>query len=235
MYTPLQATKLYEQIVEQIREQIINSQLKDGDRLPNERMLAEQFGVSRTVVREAIKTLAKEGLVEVQHGRGTFVIDGTSQALKHSLGLMISIGHFGNVTDHDMVEIREILEPGIAALAALQATVEEIGILHELVTIMDTHMNDASAYISADSNFHMTLAKATHNALIPIILDPIVDLLHKQRERIFHVDHGPQSGQFHHKRILEAIIRKDSENAREAMRAHLQQVREHSMSSGSED
>jgi len=80
MYTPLQATKLYEQIVAQIREQIINSQLKDGDRLPNEQMLAEQFGVSRTVVREAIKTLAKEGLVEVWHGRGTFIIDGTSQA-----------------------------------------------------------------------------------------------------------------------------------------------------------
>lgn len=235
MYTPLQATKLYEQIVAQIREQIINSQLKDGDRLPNERTLASQFGVSRTVVREAIKTLAKEGLVEVRHGRGTFVIDGTSQALKRSLGLMISIGHFGSVTDSDMVEIREILEPGIAALAAMRATEEDVAILRESVNIMDTSMNDVSAYISADSNFHMTLAKATQNALIPIILDPIVDLLHKQRERIFHVDHGPQSGQFHHKRILDAIIRKDPESAREAMRAHLQQVREHTMSSTSED
>ena len=235
MYTPLQTTKLYEHIVAQIRQQIVSSQLKDGDQLPNERTLAEQFGVSRTVVREAIKTLVKEGLVDVRHGRGTFVIDGTSQALKQSLGLMISIGQFGSVTDRDMVEIREILEPAIAALAAIQATAEEITILRELVAIMDASMNDVSAYITADSNFHVMLAKATHNALIPIILDPIVDLLHKQRERIFHIDNGPQSGQYHHKRILDAIIRKNPEKAREAMSAHLRQVREHTMSSNLED
>jgi GntR family transcriptional repressor for pyruvate dehydrogenase complex len=235
MYTPLQSTKLYEQVVDQIRRQIISSSLKDGDQLPNERTLAEQFRVSRTVVREAIKTLAKEGLVEVRHGRGTFVIDGTSQALRRSLDLMISIGQVGGITDNDMVEIRQILEPGIAALAATRATEQDIADLREAVAIMDANMDNVSVYISADSNFHLTLAKATYNALISIILDPIVDLLHRQRERIFHVVDGPARGQYHHKRILDAIVGRDPERAREAMRAHMKQVREFTMSPNSGD
>ncbi|HET7089537.1 MAG TPA: GntR family transcriptional regulator, partial [Anaerolineae bacterium] len=86
-YTPIQAQRLYERIAQQVEQRLLTGDLKIGDRLPPERELAEQFGVSRTAVREAVKALRQRGLVEVQPGRGTFLTDGTSQAVRHSLDL----------------------------------------------------------------------------------------------------------------------------------------------------
>ena len=91
MYTPIQSSKVYERIAEQIEQLILNGELRSGDRLPTERELAEQFQASRTAVREAMKTLAQKGLVNMRPGRGTIVIDGTSKAMRHSLGLMIRV------------------------------------------------------------------------------------------------------------------------------------------------
>jgi DNA-binding FadR family transcriptional regulator len=103
---------------------------------------------------------------------------------------------------------------------------DEIAIMREAVRVMDESLSDADAYIAADNQFHQALAKATQNSLILILIDSIVNPLSEQRKHIFAVDGGPQRGQFHHRRILESIIRRNPENARAAMRAHLQQVRE---------
>jgi len=200
--------------------------LKVGDQLPPERELAEHFGVSRTAVREAVKALRQKGLVEVQPGRGTFITNGTSQAMRHSLGLMIKIGQADGASN--LVEVREIFEPEIAALAATRADEEDIAALREAVTAMDAALEDADAFVEADLDFHLALAEATQNALVPTLIDSIVDLLREQRKRIALVEGGLQRGQFHHKRVLDAIIRHDPEAAREAMRAHLQQVRQDS-------
>ena len=120
MYKIVRTSRLYEQIVQQVQESIHKGALKPGDQLPPERELAQQFGVSRTVIREAIKTLAANGLVEVRAGEGTFIIDGTSSALRQSLTLMMSMG--GIKTLQEVVELREMLEPEIAFKAALYAT-----------------------------------------------------------------------------------------------------------------
>src|SRR5215831_1861530 len=122
MYTPIQSLKVFEQITIQIEQKILSGTLRSGDRLPTERELAEQFHASRTAVREAMKILAQKGLVDMRPGRGTVVIDETSQAMRHSLGLMIRVGQAGS--ESNLVEVREILEPEIAALAALRATDE---------------------------------------------------------------------------------------------------------------
>lgn len=224
MYTPIQSNKVYEQIAEQIEKLILSGELRSGDRLPTERELAEQFQASRTAVREAMKTLAQKGLVDMRPGRGTIVIDGTSKAMRHSLGLMMRVGQAGSSTS--LVEVREILEPGIAALAAIRATEEDITAMREAVTVMDTSLDDADTYITADNNFHQALAKGTQNILILALVDSIVNLLSEQRKQIFSVKGGPERGQIHHKRILEAVLRHDPEAAREAMHAHLRQVRE---------
>ena len=92
MYKAVQSSRLYEQIVKQIEESILKGALKAGDQLPAERELAQQFGVSRTAVREAVKTLREKGLVESYSGRGTFITNGTSQAIKQSLDFMMRIG-----------------------------------------------------------------------------------------------------------------------------------------------
>ena len=230
MYTAIQPNRLYEQIVEQIKRRILSGELRDGDQLPTERELAEQFGVSRTAVREAMKALAQSGLVEVRPGRGTFVIYGASKAVRHSLDLMMRIGSH---KWEDLVQIREILEPEIAALAALHATEEEIAAMQQAIATMDASLDDADAFIAADHAFHMAIAKGTHNQLIPLLIEPIVDLLHEQRKGIFYVEGGPQRGQYHHRRILEAILQRDPDTAREAMQAHLRQVRQDSQTAAS--
>jgi GntR family transcriptional regulator, transcriptional repressor for pyruvate dehydrogenase complex len=226
LYTPIQSTKVFEQIANQIEKRILNGELRSGDRLPTERELAEQFRASRTAVREAMKILAQQGLVEMRPGRGTIVIDGAPEAMQNSIGLVIKLklGEVGG--SDDLVEVREILETEIAALAAARATKEEISAMREAVRVMDENLGDADAYIAADNQFHQALAKATQNALILIFVDSIVSPLSEQRKQIFAVEGGPERGQFHHRRILESIIRRDPENARSAMRAHLQQVRE---------
>ena len=224
MYSPIQSSKVFEKIAEQIEKRILSGELRNGDRLPTERELSEQFQASRTAVREAMKTLAQRGLVDMRPGRGTIVIDGTSQAMRNSLGLMMMVGQSGDSTN--LVEVREIIEPGIAALAAIRATEEEIMAMREAVRVMDANLNEADAFIAADNDFHRALAKGTQNVLILTLVDSIVDLLSEQRKQIFSLGGAPERGQIHHKRILDSVIRHDAEAAREAMRAHLQQVRE---------
>jgi GntR family transcriptional repressor for pyruvate dehydrogenase complex len=223
MYSPIRSNKVFEQIAEQIEQLILSGKLRSGDRLPTERELAEQFQASRTAVREAMKTLAQRGLVDMRPGRGTLVIDGTSQAMRHSLDLMMRVGQLSSSAE--LVEVREILEPEIAAMAAARATEEHLAALAEAVRVMDDNLHDADRYIAADNDFHRTLARATQNTFILAFLDSLVDLLSEQRKHIFSVTGGPVRGQEHHKLLLETILRHDPETARTAMRSHLQQVR----------
>ena len=226
MYKAVQSSRLYEQIVKQIEESILKGALKAGDQLPAERELAQQFGVSRTAVREAVKTLREKGLVESYSGRGTFITNGTSQAIKQSLDFMMRIGQQDGLAQ--LAEVRQILEPEIAALAASRVQEQHLAMMREAVAVMDEALRDPDAYIEADLDFHLSLAEAAENPIILSLIDSIVGLLREQRLRIFYVDGGPERGQFHHKRILEAVERHDADGARDAMRAHLQQVREDS-------
>lgn len=223
---PVQVIRLYEQIVEQIEQQILTGQLQPGQQLPSERELAEQFGASRTSVREAIRTLREKGLVEVHPGRGTFVVNNHSQGIRQSLGWVLRANPAKGFAD--LIEVREILEPEIAALAAERAAETHVEALREAIARMDAAMDDAEAFIEADSDFHITLAEAAGNELLSLMLDTIVDLLHELRMRIFHVPGGPERGQYYHKRLLAAIEARDPEQARELMRAHMKQVREDS-------
>jgi GntR family transcriptional regulator, transcriptional repressor for pyruvate dehydrogenase complex len=222
LYKTVRTSRLYEQIVQQIEDSILKGALKPGDQLPAERELAQQFGVSRTAIREAVKALREKGLVEAYSGRGTFVRDGTSQAIRQSLDLMIKIGQQDG-SPH-LAELRAILEPEIAALAAIRISEQHLASMRETVAVMDRARNDPDAYIEADLDFHLCLAEAAANPLILSLIDSIVGMLREQRMRIFQVDGGPERGQFHHKRILEAVEKRSPEIARAAMRAHLQQV-----------
>lgn len=231
VYKAVRTSRLYEQIVEQIEQSILKGVLKPGDQLPAERELAQQFGVSRTAVREAVKTLREKGLVEAYSGRGTFVTDGTSQAMRQSLDLLIKIGQQEGSTH--LAELRQILEPEIASLAATRIEEQLLATMRESVAVMDRSLRDPDAYIEADLDFHLALAEAAGNPLVLSLIDSIVGLLREQRMSIFHVEGGPERGQFHHKRVLQAIEKRDSEAAREAMRDHLTQVSQDSCASSS--
>jgi GntR family transcriptional repressor for pyruvate dehydrogenase complex len=224
MYKTVQSSRLYEQIVQQIEDSISQGALKPGDQLPAERDLARQFGVSRTAVREAVKALREKGLVAAHPGRGTFVTNGTTQVIRQSLDLMMKIGQVDGMPH--LAEIRQILEPEIAALAAARIEEQHLAMMREAYSVMEKSLKDPDAYIEADLDFHLALAEAAGNPLILSLIDSIVGLLREQRIKIFHVDGGPERGQSHHKRILEAVEARDAEKARAAMRAHLKQVRE---------
>jgi len=224
VYRLVRSSRLYEQIVQQIEESIVKGDLKPGDQLPAERELAQRFGVSRTAVREAVKALREKGLVEAYSGRGTFITDGTSQAVRQSLDLFVKIGQADG--SHHLAEVRAILEPEIAALAASRIQDSELATMREAVSVMDRSGQDPEAYIEADLDFHLALAEGAANPLILSLLDSIVGLLREQRLRIFRVPGGPDRGQLHHKGILDAVERHDPEKARKAMRAHLEQVRD---------
>jgi GntR family transcriptional repressor for pyruvate dehydrogenase complex len=222
MYTPVGRSKLYEQIVEQIQGRIVRGELRTGDRLLPERELAASFGASRTAVREALKTLAQMGLVDMRPGRGNIITDNTSDAMRSSLGLMMRVGVLSN--PDALVELRAIIEPEIAALAAERASDEQLAALRDAVETMERSLHQADTYIAADTRFHRTLALATRNPLIVSLIDSIVGLLAEQRSLIFTVPGGPERGQVYHKTLLEAVERRDVEQARTAMRAHLTQV-----------
>jgi GntR family transcriptional repressor for pyruvate dehydrogenase complex len=231
MYLPIQSERLYEQIVTQIERRILAGELKIGDQLPAERELAEQFAVSRTAVREAVKALHQKGLIEIRPGRGTFVTNATQGAVRLSLGLLMQLGEGDRLAD--LTEVREILEPEIAARAAMRITDEYIAAMQEAVSIMEaaTLAENSEEFVEADLDFHLALAEATQNIVIPVLMDSIIDLLREQRKRTGLAKGGLRRGQSHHKEILAAIICRDPEAARLAMQRHMQQVREDSKAS----
>jgi len=158
VYKAVRTSRLYEQIVQQIEESILKGALKPGDQLPAERELAQNFGVSRTAVRSAVKALREKGLVEAYSGRGTFITNGTSQAIRQSLDLMSRIGQQEGLAH--LAELRQILEPEIAALAATRIEDQLLATMREAVATMDRSLHDPDAYIEADLDFHLALAEA---------------------------------------------------------------------------
>lgn len=225
MYKAVRTSRLYEQIVQQIEKSIADGVLKPGDQLPPEREMAQQFGVSRTAVREAVKALREKGLVEAYTGRGTFVLNSTSQLMRQSFDFLMKMGEAEDGF-RNLAELRSMLEPEIAMLAAERADESDLAAMREAVNVMES-ATDADEFVEADLDFHLALAEAAANPLILSLIDSIVGLLREQRIRIFNVDHA-RRGQEHHKRILAAVEKHDSDKARKAMRAHLEQIREDS-------
>src|SRR5215472_9788271 len=214
LYTPIKSSRLSEQTAEQIERSIRKRKLKPGDQLPAERELAQSFRVSRTAVREAIKALREKRLVEIYSGRGTFVTHPARKA-KQPLYLKIRIGREEGFMH--LAELRQILEPEIAALAASRIDEQLLATMREAVAAMDSSLHDPGAYVEADLDFHLAMAEAAGNPLVLSLLDSIVGILREQRTQIFNVDGGPERGQYHHKRILQAMERGDADAARAAM------------------
>src|SRR5450759_4808341 len=139
-YQAIAQSRLYQQIVEQVERSILGGQLKPGDQLPPERDLSGQFGVSRTAIREAMKVLREKGLIESQHGRGTFVTDGTSQVIRHSVDRMMTMKMNQAEAAAHLIEVRELLEPEIAVLAAARAEEKDVAAMREAYAVSYTHL-----------------------------------------------------------------------------------------------
>lgn len=231
LYKPVQSNRLYEHIVVEIEQRILSGALEDGDRFPSEVDLADQFGVSRTVVREAMKVLRQKGLVKVQPGRGTFVTNTTQQAVRRSLDLMLRIENVGGL--RNVAEARAMFEPPIAAMAAQRCSDDDIATLAATLVTMEALMREANEtqsplsvqrFIEADLEFHLTLARATENPLVELLLNSFVGLQRDHRRRLIVQPGAAERAVYHHQRVLEAVRQRDADAAHDAMRAHLATV-----------
>lgn len=216
------------QVADQLKALIASQHLKPGDRLPAERELAEQLGISRTVLREAIKFLEQQGLLLVQVGRGTFVAqvepEDVSTAFAESLNIMmqqiIEKGHF-----EYFYEIRRMIETEVARIAALRATKEDIAQIEKHLTQMqDYHQSDIEKFTEADTEYHQALAQATQNPLFLTLLMSITKLLRQIQFKASGTPGGPEDAIAYHTRILEAVRAQDPDASQQAMAEHLENV-----------
>jgi GntR family transcriptional repressor for pyruvate dehydrogenase complex len=214
--------RLSEKVADLILESIISGQLEHGDRLPSERELGERFGVSRTVIREAVRTLAAKGVVEVRPGSGLRVAEVGSSTVRESMTLFL---RSSPVLNYDQVnEVRTLLEVEVAGLAAERATAEDIETLTEILRRMETVIDDVEAASIEDVAFHRQIATTTQNELYGLMLDSIGDvLLEIRRSTLAGGTPGPAVLAWH-ARILDRIAAHDPEGAREAMRDHLAKI-----------
>jgi GntR family transcriptional repressor for pyruvate dehydrogenase complex len=212
---------LSEQVVEQLQDLILDKHLRSGNRLPGERELCEQFGVSRTVIREATKVLAQRGLLMIEPGRGTFVTLPAERDVARSIAFFIRAR---DVPFSNLVEVRRALEPEIAELAAGRATEAQMRRLAECIEVMDHSLADPEAYVVADQEFHSVLAEATGNEIFIAITGAIVGFAQSARRRMFVVREAPKRGQLYHRALLACMISGDGAGARNAMLQHLSQV-----------
>lgn len=220
-FQSLQNEKLGEQISRQLLENITNGTYRPGDRLPPERELAAIFDVSRVVVREALGSLQAWGVISVRHGRGATVnpIDEWN-----TLDPQVILLLHGNEVIEQLMETRRIIEPELAALAAARITDEELDLLRKQKDLPDTDSMDM--HVERDINFHLQIAKATHNSVLMMVLTSTSDLLREGRRQIFTVPGELAKARYWHQTIFEAIEQRDPQAAREAMANHMEQVRQ---------
>jgi GntR family transcriptional repressor for pyruvate dehydrogenase complex len=216
--------RLSDTIAEQLLEAIVAGRFSEGDILPSERELGDQFGVSRTVIREAIRALATRGVVEVQSGRGVRVIALDTASVTEAMSLLL---RGDSAIDFSKLhEVRMMLETHVAGLAAERSTDAE---LVELEKLMD-HWVAAGADVSASSlldvDFHRAIAKCAHNELYLVLLDSIAGALLENRRATLALEHSHAKVLAEHRAIVKAISEHDPEAARAAMEQHLQGVAE---------
>jgi GntR family transcriptional repressor for pyruvate dehydrogenase complex len=215
--------RLSDKVATLMLDTIVAHELKPGDRLPSERQLGEQFGVSRTVVREAVRSLVAKGVIESRSGSGLRVASVSPSAVSESMGLYLRGSTIGFLKVH---EVRAMLEIQMAGVAAERRSEHDIAKLNETCDRMKLALGDSESAAVLDVEFHRQIAVATQNELYLILLESIGDPLIAIRQGNLGVPGATEETLEYHARILDRIVAGDAAGAREAMAAHLDQVRQ---------
>jgi len=221
MFSPIKNTKVYEQVIDQIKDMIEKGTLKKGDRLPSERGLVEQLKVSRASIREALRALEVIGLIECRQGEGSYIKASFQDNLFEPLSIMFMLE---GRNPEEIWELRKILEVEASGLAAKRITSDQ---LNELSEITKRFMNSDNEDINAeiDKEFHYKIAECSGNVLIFNILrtvSTLVDHFIKDARKLILMHQGNKEILLsQHKEIYLAIEKHSSAEARQAMRVHL--------------
>ena len=221
---PVRRSRLSHEIVVRLCQLIRQGSLKPGDRLTSERELAEQLRVSRSSLREALRTMELAGLIESRHGGGTYVRDALSWDAVSPLALVLQAS---DDTVGDLWEIRLIVEPEIAARAAIRASDSDIAALNELLARQESAIGQVDTSLAIDRAFHRELARASHNPVAVRVVEMIGSLLTEGRIHFVTSRERQQNALRRHRDILTAVGGRNPEAARNAMLNHLQEVEAH--------
>ena len=217
-FTTIKRESTLEVIVQQIKDQIKKGILKPGEKLPSERELASLLGVSRTSVREAIKALSFSGYLEVIQGKGTYVLE---MSTKYDEIVNFFSG-FSNYSLDYLMEARIMLEGEFARLAALNASQEEIDLIEKIFNEIDSS-EDLNSFVVKDLEFHLTIAKATHNPFMDGLMKIIGEMLYKETEKIIYLSKDTKE---HTIKILYNLVKTIREaNPEEAKKWMIEHIR----------
>jgi GntR family transcriptional repressor for pyruvate dehydrogenase complex len=221
LFKPVKKMKIYEEIVAKVKDMIEEGRLKSGEKLPGERELAEVFHVSRSSVREALRSLESHGYLESRQGDGTYIARQPVEFLVNPLASVILTEKDGQM---ELFEMRRMIEPHVAYLAAERATPEEILMMEEALELQEEEIAQGGTGTEVDKSFHYLMAKATKNKVFIRIADSIMDLLAESRDRYLQVEGRPEKSILRHRQLLEAIKAGDQELAAKIMREHLTDI-----------
>lgn len=228
MFKQVKSKKVYQHVVEQIQVMVMNGELKQGDKLPTERDLAEQLGVSRTSIREALRSLEMVGLIESRQGEGNFIGGNIKGNFLEPLSVMFMLNQ-GN--PRDILELRMVIEVEAASLAAkrvkMEGREEDIKELNDILQKLREASSEEESS-NMDLQLHYKISEITGNYLITMLLDTISSLMEtfiESARGMILVDSENKEKLFsEHQNIVDAISAGDSRKAVKAMRTHLDTV-----------
>ncbi len=214
---PIGKRNVCDEVLEQMKAQIISGEWSPGAKIPGENELARMFEVSRVSVRDAIKTLTGMGVLHARRGEGTYV---TEILPKDYLDILLPVLMIERDSLMDILEFRAGIEVQSAALAALRARPEDIAMLEDILLRMQKTLGGSAEFAREDLNFHTAIAVSTHNPVILKINSIIHQMLGSAMEKIIEIT-GYEPGMRYHARILEAVKQKDREKAAGIMSEHI--------------
>lgn len=224
---PIKTRKIYEEIVEQIRELVTSRNLQPGDRLPSERDLAARLHVSRASVREALSALEMLGLLEIRSGEGTYIRQINIESVITPFAWLL---YMEKDSDLELFEVRKIFEVQAVALASERSNSEDLQEMESALQRMFCDLQTGQLGEEADHQFHFTIARATHNSIFIRLMNAISDTMHRtlktSRIKLYEEIGMPEQLYKEHKKIFEAIQQRNILLAKERMLAHLEGVEE---------
>ena len=218
MPMPLRAKKLTELLIDEIKVLIEADSLQPGDKIPTEQELMRIFKVSRTCVREALSVLRQEGIVDIIQGKGTFL-------KKHYIPLPNIDDPTSSGLAHFM-ESRKIIESSLARLAAKRASKTDLEALEDSLRTLEADGIDAfpEKVIQADLDFHYLLARSTGNPVLLHLLQEVDSHLQTGRSTTITFPQGRKKALEGHRRVLEALRKKDPDEAALQMTRHIEEI-----------
>lgn len=222
MFREIKNTKVFEQVIEQIKEIIQNGELKCGDQLPSERDLCEQLHVSRTSVREALRSLEMLGIIECRQGEGNFIRESFEDSLLEPISITFML--HGSKTN-EILELRKIIEPETAALAARNISAAELQEIKELILLLNRE-DDSEKSAEIDKKIHYKIVRASGNGLVINVMYAVSNLVDRYIEAVvanlFQTPENKSIVKEQHEAVVREIEAHDAAKAAAAMRKHLE-------------